>query len=69
MKNLNSQVNTLNSHLNTIKNNVAIIELNPDGTILDANEDFPKIVNYSHDELIKQPYSLLCSTSLTSSND
>jgi len=48
------------SVISAIKNNVATIEFSPKGNILDANEHFLKITDYSKEEVIGEHHSIMC---------
>ena len=55
--------------LDSLKHSLAFIEFSPDGTILDANENFLAAVNYSLDEIKGKHHSIFCEQSYTKSNE
>jgi methyl-accepting chemotaxis protein len=55
--------------IKAIKRNIATIEFEPDGTILDANSLFLTAVGYSLDEIRGQHHRMFCTSDVTSSAD
>ncbi|HEU0197817.1 MAG TPA: PAS domain S-box protein, partial [Nevskiaceae bacterium] len=49
----------IEGQLKAIGKSMAVISFRPDGTILDANENFCKAVGYTRDELVGHPHSML----------
>jgi methyl-accepting chemotaxis protein len=55
--------------LDSLKNSLAFIEFSPDGTILDANNNFLDAVEYTLDEIKGKHHSIFCDRAYTQSND
>ncbi|GGP25285.1 methyl-accepting chemotaxis protein [Silvimonas amylolytica] len=55
--------------LSALNRSTALIEFAPDGTILDANENFSKTTGYRRDELVGKHHRMLCDTQFTSSSE
>ncbi len=54
--------------IEAISKSQAIIEFNPSGMILDANENFLDTLGYTLDEIKGQPHSIFCEESFVKSN-
>jgi len=46
--------------LDALSKSQAIIEFRPDGTIIDANENFLSVLGYRHDEIMGRHHSMFC---------
>ncbi len=57
----------LRGTIEAIKKSQAVIEFEPDGTIVTANENFTKTVGYSLDEIVGEHHSLFVDSELRSS--
>ena len=55
--------------LNSLKSSVAFIEFTPDGTILDANDNFLNTVGYKLDEIKGKHHRIFCDDKYTNSNE
>ena len=55
--------------LNAFSRSQAIISFKPDGTILEANENFCKVVGYRREEIIGKHHRIFCDASYTSSEE
>ncbi|GGP23285.1 methyl-accepting chemotaxis protein [Silvimonas iriomotensis] len=53
--------------LSALNRSTALIEFAPDGTILDANENFSKTTGYRRDELVGKHHRLLCDSQFAAS--
>lgn len=60
LKLCNAQLTESYSLINAIKNNVATIEFDPLGNIIEVNDIFLKIANYDKHEVIGQHHSVMC---------
>jgi len=65
------QLEAAKSHhiLESLKKSVAFIEFTPDGTILDANENFLNAVGYRLDEIKGNHHRIFCDNTYTQSNE
>ena len=59
---LSGSLNDMAAKVQAISRSMAIIEFAPDGTILDANENFCRVVGYSVDEIRGKHHRLFCET-------
>jgi len=59
----------LEQKLKAVSNSQAIIEFKPDGTILDANENFLAAMGYSKDEIVGKHHSMFVDAETKSSLD
>jgi len=57
------------SIINAIGRSMAVIAFNPDGYVLEANENFLKATGYQADEVIGQHHRLFCSDTLSQSDE
>ena len=57
--------NSEKAELNAIGRSQAVIRFTPDGTILDANDNFLNAVGYRLDEIIGQHHSMFCDKAYT----
>ncbi|MBS9782238.1 MAG: PAS domain S-box protein [Arcobacter sp.] len=55
--------------IKAISKSQAIIEFNPNGIVLNANENFLETLGYSLDEIQGQPHSIFCEDELVKSNE
>ncbi len=55
--------------LAAIRENTAFIAFTPDGTILDANDNFLQVVGYNKEEVIGQHHKIFCPAELINSQD
>jgi methyl-accepting chemotaxis protein len=55
------------SVIDSIKEHVAVIEFTPDGTIIDANQNFLVVAGYSLDEVVGQHHRVMCQTEYANS--
>lgn len=46
--------------LRALERSVAVIEFEPDGTVVDANASFCKTLGYAHDEIVGRKHSIFC---------
>lgn len=46
--------------LRALERSVAVIEFEPDGTIVDANASFCKTLGYAHEEIVGKKHSIFC---------
>jgi len=65
------QVKVNQSHhiLQSLKNTIAFIEFSPDGTILDANDNFLNTVGYSLEEIKGNHHRIFCDKTYTKSKE
>ena len=66
---LNSLLNDMAAKVQAISRSMAIIEFAPDGTILDANENFCRVMGYSVDEIRGKHHRLFCEQSYIKCSD
>jgi len=59
----------IQARVNAVDRAQAVIEFDLDGTVLDANENFLKVMGYSTREIIGQHHSLFCSKEYTRSDE
>ncbi|MFY0656069.1 methyl-accepting chemotaxis protein [Neptunomonas sp.] len=62
-----NELDALKSFSNAIMGNIAVIEFNPDGAIITANDIFLKAVGYELDEIVGQHHRIFCSATFSSS--
>jgi methyl-accepting chemotaxis protein len=55
--------------LNAINRSMAIITFNPEGIVLDANENFVNATGYKRDEVIGKHHRLFCTETLYKSDE
>lgn len=57
------------AQLAAISASMAMVEFTPEGIIVDANENFCRVMGYRRDELIGKPHRQLCEASASSSHE
>ena len=57
---LNDALNDMTAKLEAVSRSMAIIEFAPDGTILEANENFCRVVGYTADEIRGKHHRIFC---------
>ena len=68
-KRLNGSLNETLAKVQAISRSMAIIEFAPDGTILEANENFCRVMGYSADEIRGKHHRLFCENAYARSSD
>ncbi|MEC4166781.1 PAS domain-containing methyl-accepting chemotaxis protein [Pseudomonas sp. MS-1(2024)] len=68
-KRLNGSLNDTLAKVQAISRSMAIIEFAPDGTILDANENFCRVMGYCADEIRGKHHRIFCEDSYQRSSD
>ncbi|MBC2775374.1 PAS domain-containing methyl-accepting chemotaxis protein [Rhizobium sp. AQ_MP] len=63
------KANRLAEDLNAISASQAMISFTPDGTILDANENFLKTLGYRLDEIVGKHHRIFCDETISQSSD
>ena len=58
---LTNQLREAQEFVDAVKSNNAVIEFLPDGTILDANDAFLKVVGYSKQDIVGKHHRIFCS--------
>ncbi|MBO5393980.1 MAG: PAS domain-containing methyl-accepting chemotaxis protein, partial [Pseudomonas sp.] len=66
---LSGLLNDMAAKVQAISRSMAIIEFAPDGTILDANENFCRVVGYSADEIRGKHHRLFCEAAYVKSSE
>lgn len=66
---LQQQLHAKDRQLHAIENNLAMIQFTPDGTILDANQQFLAVVGYQLDQVVGQHHSMFCEKAYAQSNE
>ncbi|HBP46806.1 MULTISPECIES: PAS domain-containing methyl-accepting chemotaxis protein [unclassified Pseudomonas] len=66
---LSGLLNDMAAKVQAISRSMAIIEFAPDGTILDANENFCRVVGYSADEIRGKHHRLFCEAAYVNSSE
>nr|WP_218722798.1 PAS domain-containing methyl-accepting chemotaxis protein [Pseudomonas bubulae] len=66
---LSGLLNDMAAKVQAISRSMAIIEFAPDGTILDANENFCRVVGYSADEIRGKHHRLFCEEAYVKSSE
>ncbi|MES2870667.1 MAG: PAS domain-containing methyl-accepting chemotaxis protein [Pseudomonadota bacterium] len=66
---LNGSLNDMTAKVLAISRSMAMIEFAPDGTILDANENFCQVMGYSVDEIRGQHHRLFCEAAYTKGDE
>ncbi|MBP3364340.1 MAG: PAS domain-containing methyl-accepting chemotaxis protein [Pseudomonas sp.] len=66
---LSGLLNDMAAKVQAISRSMAIIEVAPDGTILDANENFCRVVGYSADEIRGKHHRLFCEAAYVKSSE
>ena len=66
---LSGSLNDMAAKVQAISRSMAIIEFAPDGTILDANENFCRVVGYSVDEIRGKHHRLFCEAAYVKSTE
>lgn len=66
---LSGLLNDMAAKVQAISRSMAIIEFAPDGTILDANENFCRVVGYSADEIRGKHHLLFCEAAYVKSSE
>lgn len=61
--------NDNSGQLDAISRTQAVIEFNLDGTVIKANDNFLKTMNYQSKEIVGQHHSMFCDATYTKSND
>ncbi len=56
------KITDLESQVNEINNTIAIFELDLNGTVLNVNEQFTRLLNLSYDNFVGKPHQLIIST-------
>lgn len=59
----------MESMVNAISRSMAIISFDPDGVILDANENFLKTTGYERNEVVGKHHRIFCSETLSGSSE
>ena len=68
-KRLNGSLNDTLAKVQAISRSMAIIEFAPDGTILEANDNFCRVMGYSADEIRGKHHRLFCEDTYARSSD
>ena len=63
------ELSTINGKLDAISRSMAMIEFAPDGTVLDANENFCKTVGYSVEEVRGKHHRIFCEDTFARSDE
>jgi len=66
---LSGLLNDMAAKVQAISRSMTIIEFAPDGTILDANENFCRVVGYSADEIRGKHHRLFCEAAYVKSSE
>lgn len=57
------------SKLNAVNEHFAVISFKPDGTIIEANQNFLNTLGYTLDEIIGKKHSIFCESKFVTSNE
>ena len=68
-KRLNGSLNDIQSKLMAISRSMAMIEFTPDGTIIEANDNFCRVTGYSIEEIRGKHHRLFCEESYTQTEE
>ena len=66
---LNGSLNDMTAKVLAISRSMAMIEFAPDGTILDANENFCRVMGHSVDEIRGQHHRVFCEAAYTKGDE
>lgn len=66
---LNDALNDMTAKLEAVSRSMAIIEFAPDGTILEANENFCRVVGYTADEIRGKHHRIFCEEAYVKSSE
>nr|WP_313452723.1 PAS domain-containing methyl-accepting chemotaxis protein [Pseudomonas rhodesiae] len=64
---LQHTLNQQNSLLNAMERSMAVIEFDPQGQVLRANDNFLKTLRYRADQVVGQPHRMFCTTAFARS--
>ena len=66
---LEQELQQLNAVGNALARSTAVVELSPEGSVIDANENFCNVVGYLASELRTQPHRMLCPPAFAQSRE